>query len=178
MRFTGLSAIQHHHQGVNYQFLFVRLSFGYSNLVDGNRLSLIYRFCGKISDLHYDEASHTAHITFERQQAAKTALMLHGGALDGANIQVESDSVTEDQHSDERPTTAEGDHIEQHDKPRAGIVAEMLAKGYILTDTILHKAIVVDQKQVTTDLRSFCKQRTEISIIRAFLLVSSTSSAV
>jgi hypothetical protein len=119
----------------------------------------LYRFCGRISDIKHDESSNTAHITFEKQQAAKTALMLNGGTLDGATIHVGSDSVTEE---DERPTTAERDHIEQHDKPRAGIVAEMLAKGYLLTDTILHKAIEVDEKQVRSDLCSFRKQYSEL----------------
>jgi hypothetical protein len=90
--------------------------------------------------------------------------MLNGGTLDGATIHVGSDSVTEDQ---ERPTTAEGDHIEQHDKPRAGIVAEMLAKGYVLTDTILHKAIEVDQKQVRRELCSF-RNILKVSLIGHF----------
>ena len=77
--------------------------------------------------------------------------MLNGGTLDGATISVTSDSVSEehpheaDAH-DASATTTEG--YEQHDKPRAGIVAELLAKGYILSEQILHKAIEVDQKQV------------------------------
>lgn len=108
----------------------------------------VYRFCGKISNVTYDASTHTAHITFEKEQAARTALMLNGGTLDGASIHVGSETITDDHHQ-ERPSTAEGDHIEQHDKPRAGIVAEMLAKGYALTDSILHRAIEVDQKQVS-----------------------------
>lgn len=37
--------------------------------------------------------------------------------------------------------------IEQHNKPRAGIAAEYLAKGYLLSDSILQRAIDLDQKQ-------------------------------
>jgi hypothetical protein len=80
--------------------------------------------------------------------------MLNGGTLDGATISVTSDLVS-DEHPDEAPlygapdAATEGtDGYEQHDKPRAGIVAELLAKGYVLSEHILHKAIEVDQKQV------------------------------
>lgn len=117
-----------------------------------------FSFCGKISNVTYDATTNTAHITFEKEQAARTALMLNGGTLDGASIHVGSDTITDDHHPTERPSTAEGDHIEQHDKPRAGIVAEMLAKGYALTDSILHRAIEVDQKQgISTRFLNFIR---------------------
>jgi hypothetical protein len=109
-----------------------------------------YRFCGKISSVDYNSSAHTATIHFEKEQAAKTALMLNGGTLDGATIHVGSDAVSEEHAHDQPRTSLEGDHIEQHDKPRAGIVAEMLAKGYALSESILHKAIDVDKKQVCT----------------------------
>lgn len=73
--------------------------------------------------------------------------MLNGGTLDGAHVVVTSDTVTDEHEA--RPPTAEGHDatIEQHDKPKAGIVAEILAKGYVLSEQILHKAIEIDQKQ-------------------------------
>lgn len=106
-----------------------------------------YRFCGKIDSIEYDAAAKTAIIVFEKQQAAKTALMLNGGTLDGATIHVTSDEADEIL---ERRTSIGGadEGYEQHDKPRAGIAAELLAKGYVLSENVLHKAIEIDQKQV------------------------------
>lgn len=67
-----------------------------------------------------------------------------GGTLDGASITVTSET----EHADEAPATVPADHpIEQTDKPRAGIAAEYLAKGYLLSDSILQRAIEMDQKQ-------------------------------
>jgi len=66
--------------------------------------------------------------------------MLNGGALDGSTLAVTSEAVHHDDHQPE-------DHhpIEQSDKPRAGIAAEYLAKGYKLSDDILQKAIDLDK---------------------------------
>lgn len=67
-----------------------------------------------------------------------------GGALDGENITITSDT----EYTDEVAPSVPEDHpIEQTDKPRAGIAAEYLAKGYILSDSILQRAIEIDQKQ-------------------------------
>ena len=74
------------------------------------------RFCGKITSIDHDPAKQTATVHFEKPSAAKTALMLNGGSLDGATLSVTS----EQEHPDERPTSAgNGAHIEQSDKPRA-----------------------------------------------------------
>lgn len=117
-----------------------------------------FSFCGKISNVQYDASTHTAHITFEKEQAARTALMLNGGTLDGAAIHVGSEHINEDHQTTGRPSLDERDHIEQHDKPRAGIVAEMLAKGYILGDGVVNKAIQVDQKQgISTRFLNFIR---------------------
>lgn len=75
-----------------------------------------------------------------------------GGTLDGSNITVTSET----DHVDE-PST--GDHpIDQTDKPRAGIAAEYLAKGYVLSDQILQRAIDLDQKQgISTRFLNYLK---------------------
>jgi len=70
--------------------------------------------------------------------------MLNGGTLDGANLTVTSDTVHQDQERDDDHTKTP---IDQTDKPRAGIAAEYLAKGYELSDHILHRAIDMDNKQ-------------------------------
>jgi len=68
--------------------------------------------------------------------------MLNGGGLNGANLSVTSDVV----HHDEDQTTSAGPY-EQSDKPRAGIAAEYLAKGYGLSDHILQRAIEIDNER-------------------------------
>ncbi|PPR00451.1 hypothetical protein CVT24_004512 [Panaeolus cyanescens] len=105
-------------------------------------LNDFFTFCGKISSIDYDEKNHKATVAFEKPNAAKTALMLNGGALDGATLAVTSDVVHQDDHA-----TDDSPHIEQSDKPRSGIAAEYLAKGYVLSDHILEKAIDMDKKQ-------------------------------
>ncbi|KAH9829648.1 uncharacterized protein C8Q71DRAFT_789338 [Rhodofomes roseus] len=102
-----------------------------------------FSFCGKISSIEHDAGKQAATVHFEKSSAAKTALMLNGGSLDGSTLTVTS----ENEHTDERPTSAgEGAHIEQSDKPRAAIAAEYLAKGYQLHDHILQRAIELDNK--------------------------------
>ncbi|QRV77481.1 RNA recognition motif protein [Ceratobasidium sp. AG-Ba] len=108
-------------------------------------LSDFFTFCGKIASIDFNSAAKTATIHFENPSAAKTALMLNGGTLDGSAIAVTSEVEHEDpphpEHHDE--TTP----IQQSDKPRAAIAAEYLAKGYTLSDQILQKAIDMDKKQ-------------------------------
>ncbi|KAJ8503002.1 hypothetical protein ONZ45_g11248 [Pleurotus djamor] len=96
-----------------------------------------------IQSLDHKAEENTATIYFEKSNAAKTALMLNGGTLDGSHLEVTSDAV----HEDDPHQGDNGPHIEQSDKPRAGIAAEYLAKGYELSDSILHRAIEIDQKQ-------------------------------
>jgi len=124
---------------------------GISEQTTKQQLHDFFTFCGVISEIDYKAEAHSATINFERVSAAKTALMLNGGALEGAHLTVTSDVVRPDEpHPDEANVpTASGSgqhHIHQEDKPRSGIAAEYLAKGYELSDTVLQKAIDMDQK--------------------------------
>ncbi|KAI6041441.1 hypothetical protein EDC04DRAFT_1283478 [Pisolithus marmoratus] len=107
-----------------------------------------FSFCGKITNIELQEGDQqqSAIVTFERPSAVKTALMLDGGALNGATLHVTSDAEHAEQaEPQEHPSPAR--HIEQSDKPRAGIAAEYLARGYKLSDHILQRAIEIDNKQ-------------------------------
>ncbi|KAG8687644.1 hypothetical protein FRC09_013372 [Ceratobasidium sp. 395] len=109
-------------------------------------LSDFFTFCGRISSIDFNSATKSATIHFENPSAAKTALMLNGGTLDGSPISVSSETEHEDApHTDEHHD--ETRPIQQTDKPRAAIAAEYLAKGYTLSDQILQKAIDMDKKQ-------------------------------
>lgn len=105
-------------------------------------------FCGSIQSIEMQEGSK-AIVTFEKPSAASTALMLNGGTLDGSPIQVSSEHIDED-----TPSMA-GDHhehddIPQEEKPRTAIVAEYLASGYVLSESIIQKAVSFDQKHGIT----------------------------
>ncbi|KAH7103357.1 hypothetical protein BKA62DRAFT_696660 [Auriculariales sp. MPI-PUGE-AT-0066] len=101
-----------------------------------------FSFCGKISSIEIKDKQALIH--FEKAASANTATLLNGGSLDGAHITVISDT----DHPETPDERAHDDHpIEQSDKPRAGIAAEYLAKGYVLSDDILHRAIEFDKSQ-------------------------------
>lgn len=110
-----------------------------------------HRFCGKIEKIAFNADTKSADIHFEKASAAKTALMLNGGTLDGAHLTVTSPT----EHPDHEEAHHEGP-IEQTDKPRAGIAAEYLAKGYKLSDGILQRAIEIDtQKGISKRFLSY-----------------------
>ncbi|KAI0317651.1 hypothetical protein OF83DRAFT_1171814 [Amylostereum chailletii] len=104
-----------------------------------------FTFCGKITKIEFNDKAtpKSAVVHFGKPSAAKTALMLNGGTLDGAHLSVTSETV----HQDEEESHSPGDHIEQSDKPRAGIAAEYLAKGYTLSDSVLQRAIQLDSEK-------------------------------
>ncbi|KIP03352.1 hypothetical protein PHLGIDRAFT_110974 [Phlebiopsis gigantea 11061_1 CR5-6] len=100
-----------------------------------------FTFCGKIEKIDFQPDTKSATIHFEKASAAKTALMLNGGTLDGAHLSVTSPK----EHPDEE--VHHDGPIDQSDKPRAGIAAEYLAKGYKLSDNILQRAIELDNQK-------------------------------
>jgi len=115
---------------------------GISPSTTKEHLREFFTFCGNISDIQHTDLTH-ATIYFSKAASVKTALMLDGGQLDGSTLHVTGDA--DHPHTDS-PTQKEG-HFEQADKPRAGIAAEYLAKGYVLKDDILKRAIEIDEKQ-------------------------------
>ncbi|RSH84768.1 uncharacterized protein EHS24_006293 [Apiotrichum porosum] len=130
------------------------MSTGYTIHVSGlapetteAKLHDFFSFCGKLTSVK--KFGTEADITFEKQSAMRTSLMLNGGTLDGAHLEVTTQAPAEDKAV---LPTAESSapvehHIEQEDKPKAAIAAEYLANGYLLGDHIIQKAIDVDSKQ-------------------------------
>lgn len=134
------------------------MSSGYTIKVTGlspetttSKLTDFFSFCGKL--LSVTKTEKEATLVFEKESAMRTSLMLNGGTLDGAHLEVTSATPVP---STTAPatlpagSTAEtpiGASLEQEDKPKAGIVAEYLAHGYILSDHIVQRAIEMDRKQ-------------------------------
>lgn len=110
-------------------------------------LNEFFSFCGQIKSIDRVEKMN-ATIIFEKESAAKTSLMLDGGTLDSAVIQVTA-ATTDDPSGPNLPTSptlADHEQLKQEDKPRSAIAAEYLAHGYILGDQAIAKAIALDQK--------------------------------
>ncbi|GAA5880095.1 hypothetical protein JCM16303_001211 [Sporobolomyces ruberrimus] len=122
-------------------------------------LEHFFSFCGKISSIEL-EGGH-AKVHFLKESAAKTAQMLNGGVLDHSTISVTSEDTeapklanvgVKSTASPVASTSASvegdkhGDEIDQEDKPRTAIVAELLGSGYHLSDTVVHKAIETDSQ--------------------------------
>jgi len=107
-----------------------------------------FSFCGKISSLSVTPESDTADspksatVTFEKETAAKTALLLDSTQLGASQVSVSAASSI----GDIAPGSSDDEELSQEDKPRSRIVAEYLAHGYVLSDQAITKAIALDNK--------------------------------
>ncbi|KAJ9107563.1 hypothetical protein QFC21_001022 [Naganishia friedmannii] len=118
-------------------------------------------FCGQVKSVQMGDKS--ADVVFTKESAAKTALMLNGGTLDGAHLEVTSSNPSATAATGALPSGADANtpigasssatgvdgslHLEQEDKPAAGIMAEYLAAGYAMSDALIERAIEMDRKQ-------------------------------
>lgn len=105
---------------------------------------------GKITslDITPGDSTKSATVTFEKETAAKTALLLDHTQLGATQVQVTSASGSTDDDGSHYTTNAErdSDDITQEEKPRSRIVAEYLAHGYVVGDAAIQRAIDLDSK--------------------------------
>lgn len=112
-----------------------------------------FSFCGKITSLSVTPASEaenspqSATVTFEKETAAKTALLLDNTQLGSSQVQVSSAAGISELAGTNTEDASRDEHdISQEDKPRSRIVAEYLAHGYVISDTAIQRAIALDNK--------------------------------
>ncbi|OJD21693.1 hypothetical protein ACJ73_06964 [Blastomyces percursus] len=118
-----------------------------------------FSFCGKITSLSITpssgepDATQSATVTFEKEAAAKTALLLDNTQLGPSSVKVTaaasidlSGAKPRAESPESKPDTAGVHDIEQEDKPRSRIVAEYLAHGYVISDHAIQQAIALDKK--------------------------------
>lgn len=120
-----------------------------------------FSFCGKITNLTITptsaaaDATKSATINFEKENAAKTALLLDNTQLGKSQVQVSTASTLDEVVTKAGSSVASaagavagGDehNISQEDKPRTRVVAEYLAHGYALSDNVIQQAIALDSK--------------------------------
>lgn len=106
---------------------------------------------GKISDIEVTssgEDTKSATVTFEKETALKTALLLNNTQLGSSTINVTSPNPPSE--ADRGGDSPKGDQpveeLTQEMKPRARILAEYLAHGYVIGDAALQRAIELDSK--------------------------------
>lgn len=89
-------------------------------------------------------------MTFEKDTAAKTALLLNNTQLGTSHISVTSAAgLTADEssgHDSVAPADRDSDEITQEEKPRSRILAEYLAHGYVVGDATITRALDLDQQ--------------------------------
>jgi len=105
-----------------------------------------FSFCGKIAKIDVTSAGETqnATVTFEKETAAKTALLLDNTQLGRSQVSVsgaEGAKEYEESHGN-----TDSNEISQEDKPRSRIIAEYLAHGYVISDTAAQRALDLDKK--------------------------------
>jgi len=107
-----------------------------------------FLFCGKIKEFELikDESSdkQIAYVTFERDTAAKTALMLTNAVIGDSQITVKSADDKNQSEGDDSSDISCG--LRQEDKPQGVIFAEILASGYQLQDSVVERSIEFDAK--------------------------------
>ncbi|KAL3956246.1 hypothetical protein ACCO45_009092 [Purpureocillium lilacinum] len=109
-----------------------------------------FSFCGKIADFKVTAAGETkdAEVTFEKETAMKTALLLNNTQLGPNHITVASasgDNIDDGSHYTKN-ADRDSDELTQEEKPRARILAEYLAHGYVVGDAAIERAIDLDTK--------------------------------
>lgn len=122
---------------------------------DDKEIKDFFSFCGKISsiDITTEGSLKSATVTFEKETAARTALLLNHTQLGGNEITVTGDDVSTPPHETVGGDTNEADRdsiLTQEEKPRSRILAEVLAHGYLVADQGLQKAIALDEQHNIT----------------------------
>jgi RNA recognition motif-containing protein len=121
-----------------------------SSKTDEKEVKDFFSFCGKISSIKITPEGDTqnATVVFEKETAAKTALLLDNTQLGSTQVQVTSAAGTSADDTNHYTTNAERDtdEITQEEKPRSRIIAEYLAHGYVIGDQATQRAIDLDQK--------------------------------
>ncbi|KAK4032661.1 hypothetical protein C8A01DRAFT_40892 [Parachaetomium inaequale] len=110
-----------------------------------------FSFCGKISSIDITEGPHkSATVTFDKETAARTALLLNHTRLGGNEITVTGeDNISTPPHDTGDTSDRDADAastLTQEEKPRSRILAEVLAHGYLVADTGLQRAIALDEQ--------------------------------
>ncbi|PKS10920.1 hypothetical protein jhhlp_002678 [Lomentospora prolificans] len=112
-----------------------------------------FSFCGKVTniDVTGNAENKSATVTFEKETAMKTALLLNNTQLGSSTITVSSLTGENEDDGAQQEIDRDADELTQEMKPRARILAEYLAHGYVIGDAAIERAIELDQKHQVTN---------------------------
>lgn len=111
---------------------------------------------------------------FEKETAAKTALLLDNTQLGSSQIVVTpADGKPDDGVPHTTNAERDTDEITQEEKPRSRILAEYLAHGYIIGDATIQRAIDLDHKQYVVPCFFFIRLASSLSKLLLIYLSSS-----
>jgi K+/H+ antiporter YhaU regulatory subunit KhtT len=115
-----------------------------------------FLFCGKIKEFELQKDDTDEHqvalVHFERESAAKTAILLTNALIDESHITVEPYFKDAIPTSVDEPAASNG----QESKTVTSVIAEILASGYQLQDHIIAKGLEYDTKYgVTVIVQSY-----------------------
>ncbi|KAF2473251.1 uncharacterized protein BDR25DRAFT_302212 [Lindgomyces ingoldianus] len=137
---------------------------GISTKTSQDEIKSFFSFCGKIQTLSVtptNDDTQSATVTFEKQAAAKTALLLDNTQLGPNSVHVSAAKSIDELAGDKAATEEEGKDthdIEQEQKPRSRIFAEYLAHGYVISDKVIERGLALDQQHgITTKFASTLK---------------------
>ncbi|KAJ1654913.1 Protein vip1 [Dispira simplex] len=152
-------------------FVLVR---GISPTATEEKVKEFFNFCGTMDGFALRPSltgeAQEALIRFEKDSAAKTAVLLSNAMIEEQPIEVKyyynefntpvSPSVPQDakaadsenqRHIGEAAELLKNQDIPQEDKPKSSIIHEILAKGYLLSERIVGKAYEYDSKYGLTE---------------------------
>ncbi|KAI9478760.1 MAG: hypothetical protein EXX96DRAFT_572177 [Benjaminiella poitrasii] len=113
-----------------------------------------FSFCGVINAFEMKKSSNDdyqlALVHFEKESAAKTATLLSQAVVDDSPIEVEPYFSTAVPAATENTTEmnkeVEAANQPQETKSASRIMAELLASGYVLTESVIAKGVEFDEK--------------------------------
>ena len=133
----------------------------------------LFSYCGKIEPVQLLSPG-TFEVVFKLDKAVETALLLKDAELEGSVISVSTPSIP---GYDEATSVAvgdnkvkpgnhskladadvddEGEDIPQEEKPKLAVLAQLLASGYHISDSLIDRAIQIDQKKgLSASFKSF-----------------------
>lgn len=121
------------------------------------KLHDFFSFCGAVTSvtlLGPENGLGRYSVEFELAKAAQTALLLDEAELAGVPIRVAG--LTEAAPPEPASSGALTGDILQEEKPKAAILAQLLAKGYVLSDDLIARAVKVDaEKGYSARFRAF-----------------------
>lgn len=119
-------------------------------LVSTEKIKELFSFCGAIENVT-QLAPDQFEVLFQLTKALETALLLNEAELEDSVI-----SVSTKDSFPEKDTLAlslgaqaypENEDINQEEKPKLAVLAQLLASGYKISDSLIEKAIAFDKEK-------------------------------